>query len=504
MTRTQALVTLGIMLSLFLAAMEATVVATAMPTIVGQLGGLATYSWVFAAYMLASTVTVPVYGKLSDIYGRRPVHAAAMGLFLFGSLLCGLATSMSQLVAFRAVQGLGAGGVLSLAFIIVGAMFGLEQRARMQGYFASVWAVASIVGPLLGGFLVDRVSWRWVFYINVPFGLVAATLIWTLWKDEAPSRGLAAPVDVLGAGLLTAGMTALLLGLFELEGPAGWPLLGAALVVLAALVPVERRAADPVLPLPLFRDRLFAAACGHGLLSGCALFGSLAFVPLYVQAVLGTSATVAGATLTPLTLGWVLASIVGSRMLLRVSYRALALVGMSLLTLGALQVVRIISAASLPGFIIGLTLMGIGMGLSVPALLIAVQSTVARRMLGTATATVQFSRSVGGVVGVSVMGAVLSLRLAKALAAAGADPAAAGRLLDPMARSSVAAALVGPVRAALGGAVQEVFVIALAAAALGLAVTALAPGGRIATRGRRPPSSTLPEAAPGDTMEGES
>src|SRR3990172_2439552 len=224
------------MLSLLLAAMEITVVATAMPTIVSQLGGLAAYSWVFSIYMLTSTTTVPLYGKLSDLYGRRPIYALAIGLFLAGSLLCGQAQSMPQLIAFRAVQGLGAGGLIPLAFILIGDIFTFEQRARMQGVFSSVWGVSSLVGPLLGGFLVDRISWHWVFYINLVPGLLAGALVWIDWRD--PARDPNAPVvsvDYAGAGLLTAGVVALLLGLFDLGTALSWVLLGAAAALFLGL-----------------------------------------------------------------------------------------------------------------------------------------------------------------------------------------------------------------------------------------------------------------------------
>src|SRR5262245_17928065 len=427
------------MLSLFLASMESTVVATGMPTIVSQLGGLNSYSWVFSAYMLASTTTVPVYGKLSDIYGRRPIYMAAMALFLLGSLLCGLSQSMGQLIAFRAVQGLGAGGLLPLAFIMIGDMFTLEQRARMQGVFSSVWGVSSVIGPLLGGFLVDQASWHWIFFVNVVPGLLAALLVWRGWADRAREPGRARPaVDYAGAALLTTSVVVLLLGLFELGTPLGWALLTGAALLFAGLAWAERRAADPVLPLPLFRDRLFAVACLHGALSGWAMFGSSAYVPLFVQAVLGTSATAAGATLTPLLIAWVLASIVGSRLLLKMGYWTLALIGMALLTAGSFLMSRIGAGTSQLSLVVSLSLMGVGMGLSIPAFLIAVQSTVERRFLGTATSTVQFSRSIGGVLGVSVMGVVLSMRLTANLLAAGIDPAAVSlnSLLDPLAQTS--------------------------------------------------------------------
>ncbi|MDR7544276.1 MAG: MDR family MFS transporter [Armatimonadota bacterium] len=486
MSRSRALVTLGVMLSMFLAAMEGTVVATAMPTIVGQLGGLSIYAWVFSGYLLASTTTVPIFGKLSDQLGRRPVYAVAMGLFLAGSLLCGQAQSMGQLIAFRVLQGLGAGGILPLAFTIVGALYNYEQRARMQGLFSGVWGLSSIVGPLLGGFLVDQVSWPWIFYINVFPGLLAAALIWFFWVDEARAAG-PARVDYLGAGLLSSSVVALLLGLFALRTSGGAMLIALAAVLATALWAVERRAAEPVLPIPLFRDRLFAAASAHGLLAGFAMFGSIAFVPLFVQAVLGTTATAAGATLTPFMLGWVVASVTGSRLLLRIGYRTLAVSGMASLTVGALLMSRVGPHASQATLMVDLTLMGIGMGLSVPSLTIAVQTAVARRHLGTATSTLQFARSIGGAIGVNVMGAVLALRLAGALAARGLDPAGLSlhRLLDPLGRSSAGAAMDAALRGALGDAIGGVFVIAFVAATAGLAATATAPAGSVAQLAQR-------------------
>jgi MFS family permease len=220
------LVTAGIMLSLLMASMEATVVATAMPTIVSHLGGLAIYSWVFSAFMLASTTTVPIFGKLSDLYGRRPVYTVAMAFFLVGSLLCGRAQSMPQLIAFRVVQGVGAGGLVPLAFILIGDLFTLEQRAKMQGLFSGVWGVSAIVGPLLGGFLVDQISWRWVFYINVAPGLLAAALVWQAWQDKArDSYTTTSKVDYAGAGLLTVGVVNLTHGLVHTQHSLG---LGAA------------------------------------------------------------------------------------------------------------------------------------------------------------------------------------------------------------------------------------------------------------------------------------
>src|SRR5215211_6145267 len=475
------LVTVGIMLSLFLASMESTVVATAMPTIVGQLGGLEHYSWVFSAYMLTSTTTVPLYGKLSDLYGRRKLYVLAMALFLVGSILSGQAHSMTQLILARGLQGVGAGGIMPLAFILIGEMFTLEQRARMQGFFSGVWGVSSIVGPLLGGFLVDQLSWRWVFYINIIPGLLAAALVAFAWQDQLHGHGKPV-VDYAGAGLLTAGVVTLLLGLTLAPGASAgveygtsssWILISASFILFLALLWVENRAADPILPLHLFRERLFAISITHGILTGWAMFGSISFIPLFVQSVLGTSATRAGITIAPMLLGWVGASIIGTRLLLKVGYRRLAILGTSFLVIGSFLMSRVdanINQYMLMSFV---TLMGIGMGFAIPPFLIAVQTTVERRYLGTATSTMQFSRSIGGTLGVSVMGAALSTRLASNLSASGLDLDLVTRLLNPLPGSETV--IDQGVRIAVANAINLVFVIAFVAALLGLAVTFFSP-----------------------------
>jgi EmrB/QacA subfamily drug resistance transporter len=465
------LVTAGIMLSLFLASMESTVVATAMPTIVGQLGGLEHYSWVFSAFMLASTTTVPIYGKLSDIYGRRKLYVFAMGLFLIGSLLCGLANSMTALIFARAIQGIGAGGIMPLAFILIGEMFSLEQRARMQGLFSGVWGVSSIVGPLLGGFLVDQLSWRWIFYINVLPGLLAAALVGFAWRDQARSHERPA-IDYAGAALLTISVVMLLMGLME-AGAFSWILIAGAVILFILLIWVERRAADPILPLRLFRDGLFSTATAHGILTGWALFGSISFIPLFVQAVMGTSATQAGITITPMLLGWVTASIIGTRLLLTIGYRKLGLIGTATFTVGAFLMSRAGMNTSQISLMIFVTLMGIGMGLSIPAFLIAVQTSVERRQLGTATSMLQFSRSIGGTLGVSVMGAALSARLASNLIASHLDLELVRQLLDPLPGSEVVIA--EGARVAMADAIHLVFVIAFVAAALAMITVLFTP-----------------------------
>ncbi|SPD75400.1 Drug resistance transporter, EmrB/QacA subfamily [uncultured Desulfobacterium sp.] len=477
-----AIVTLGVMLSLFMSAIEMTVVATAMPTIVNQLGGLNRYSWVFSAYMVASTTTIPIYGKFSDTYGRKTIFLIAMALFLTGSMLSGQSHSMDQLICFRTLQGMGAGGLMPLSFIIIGDMFSFEERARMQGFFSGVWGFASIVGPLLGGFLVDKLSWRWVFYVNLLPGCLASILLLAGLR-EGNEKKAHPRIDYLGAVLLTSGVVVLLLSLFQLGTFSGLVLLISSAILFIALVVAERAAADPILPLTLFRERLFAVGIAHGILAGWVLFGSTSFVPLFVQLSLEKSATVAGSALTPQMLGWVFSSVIGTRLLLHYSYRTIVLVGMVLLTLGALFMSLVTTDTSIIRVMLNMVLMGVGMGLTVPAFMIAIQNSVDRNKLGTATATLQFSRVIGGALGVSVMGLILSVRLAANLKAAGVHPEVMSLqdLMKPF--STSAAAADATLRGALTGAVESVFVAALAAAVVGLVVTAFTPKGGIRRNG---------------------
>jgi EmrB/QacA subfamily drug resistance transporter len=289
MTRSRRLiVTYGVMGGTFLAAIEATIVATAMPTVVQQLGGLAHYSWVFSAYLLTATVTIPIWGKLSDLYGRRRFYTAAVGLFLLGSALSGASQSMIQLVLFRAIQGLGAGGLLPLGMTIIGDLYTLKERARMQAMFGIVWGIASIAGPLAGGYVTEALSWRWVFYLNLPFGIVAAALVgWGLTEERPHER---ARIDYRGVALFSASVTALLLALSQtgVENPSlGFGevtgLYAAAAVFGALFVAHERRAEEPIVPMDLIRDRLVGTVAVCGFLVGVAMFGALSFVPLFVR-----------------------------------------------------------------------------------------------------------------------------------------------------------------------------------------------------------------------------
>jgi EmrB/QacA subfamily drug resistance transporter len=408
-------VLLGVMLCIFLAAMESTVVATAMPTVVRSLGGLHVYSWVFSGFLLTSTVTMPLWGRLSDLYGRRRAYIAGLAIFLLGSAASGAAPTMAMLIAFRMVQGLGAGSLMTIGMTIVGDLFGLERRAKMQGYFSGVWGVASVVGPLLGGFLSDHVSWRWVFYINVPFGAVAMFLIGTSLTEEPRTRK--PRIDYAGLALFATGVSSLLLGVVEAGRGGRWTgldvliPLGVATAALALFVRIELRTAEPIVPLRLFLSRIVVAAVITGFLAGMAMFGAISFVPLFMQAVVGTTATAAGWVLTPFILGWIALSITSARLVLKIGYRVIVIGGMICLMVAFLLFSRWSTALSQAIAMRDVLLAGVGMGMTMVPMLIAVQSAVPRADLGAATSITQFFRTVGGAIGISVMGTVMAQRL---------------------------------------------------------------------------------------------
>lgn len=433
-------ITAGLLLGMSLGALEATVVSTAMPTVVATLGGLAHYSWVFAAYLLTSTASVPIWGRLSDWYGRRRMYLLGVAVFVVGSVLSGAATSMAQLIGARAIQGLGAGAIIPLSMTIVGELYALSERARTQALFSGVWGVASIAGPLVGGTITDTMSWRWVFYLNVPFGLCCVAVIALVYPPSRSDRRVS--VDWLGAALLFAGVCALLIALGDEGGSVGrW--LAAAVVLLGGFALVERRAIDPILPVDLLRLPVISRSLVVVFLVGIAMFGAIAFIPLFVQSVMGGTATQAGQVLTPLFLGWVVMSIVAARMTVRFGYRVSAIGGGALLVVGFIGLTQLHARSPHALLAASCTVLGAGMGTQMLALLLAVQHGVDRSRLGLATSLNQFSRSIGAAVGVAAMGAILSRSLAGVPLPRGAEglTAAAAMALSGTARASFAAAL---------------------------------------------------------------
>jgi EmrB/QacA subfamily drug resistance transporter len=403
--RRRRAITAGLLLGMSLGALEATVIGTAMPTVIAALGGLAHYSWVFSAYLLTSTASVPIWGRLSDQYGRRRMYLFGIVAFIIGSAACGVATSMLQLIAGRAVQGLGAGAIIPISQAIVGELYTLEERPRMQALFSGMWGLASIAGPLIGGYLTDALSWHWVFLINLPAGALALAVFAFAYPPNATRTQVR--VDWLGAALLFAGISLLLIGLGGDAGNRlGW--LGASLAVMAAFVFVEQRTPEPILSLDLLRTPVISRTFAVVFLSGFALFGGIAFIPLFVQAVQGGTATQAGQVLTPLFLGWVAMSVLGARATVRVGYRIVAFAGGVFMLIGFVGLVALHSDSGRVLLYGACFFAGCGMGCIMMSLLLAVQHGVARAQLGIATSLNQFSRSIGAAVGVAAMGALMA------------------------------------------------------------------------------------------------
>jgi EmrB/QacA subfamily drug resistance transporter len=443
-----------------LGALEATVVSTAMPTVIATLGGLAHYSWVFSAYLLTSTASVPIWGRLSDLYGRRRMYLIGVLAFLVGSVLCGASASMPQLIAARLLQGLGAGAIIPMSMTIVGELYTLAERARTQALFSGVWGVASIAGPIVGGYITDAVSWRWVFYLNIPFGLCCLTVVALAYPASRLTKDVR--IDWLGAALLFSSISALLIALSADNGaPTGWFI--ATAILLAWFVIVERRSKEPMLPLDLLRLPILSRSLGVVLLVGFALFGAVAFIPLYVQSVLGGTATEAGQMLTPLFLGWVVMSIVGARITILMGYRVSSIGGSAIMTLGFVGMVLLQADSPRWLLLLNCTVLGAGMGTQMLSLLLAVQHSVSRNQLGLATSLTQFSRSIGAAVGVAVMGAILSRAIAGTTLPDIEGLAASGITLS------------APVRAQFASALHGVFLAGLVVSGLGLLAALLLP-----------------------------
>lgn len=402
------LVLAAILLSVFLAAMEATVVATAMPSVVSDLHGLSLYGWVGAIYMLTSTLTMPLYGKVADLYGRKPILLVALVVFLVGSIASGLAPSMGALVAFRAVQGVGAGGIQPIALTIVGDLYRPEERAKIQGLFGALWAFAGTSGPLLGGLLVRALSWRWVFFVNVPFALFAFALLAFAFREKVKKK--AVRFDTAGSVLLALGVTLLLTGASHTHPTVTLPLAGATLV---AFVLVERRAADAVLPPSLLMRPVVAASSIAGAAIGALMSGTITYLPLYAQAVHHASPTEAGMMLAPLLVAWPISSTLAGRALPKVGYRPFVRWGLALVLLAALGLYFAVAKGAglvVVGALMGL--LGTGSGLSSVATLIAVQESAAWSERGVATASTMFFRTIGGAIAVGAMGAIVASAVA--------------------------------------------------------------------------------------------
>jgi len=419
--RAKALVLAGVMMGLFLAALDQTIVATALPRIVAELHGMELFAWTSTSYLLASTTMVPIYGKLSDSFGRKPVILAGIGIFLLGSVLCGLAGSMAALVVFRGIQGLGAAAITSTAFAVPADLFVPAERARYQGIFGTVFAVASIVGPILGGTLTDGVGWRWVFFINLPLGAIAVAFI--VAKMPRLHSGLTSKVDWLGALFLVVATVPLLLTLRGDRPLAAWlspevlGMLALSLVGLVLFILIERRTPHAIIPFSLFKNRVFTLVCVTSVCTGAAFFAALLFLSMFAVNSLGATARAAGTAMMPLTAAVVLTSIFTARLVSRTGrYKAVIVTGLVLLCVGLFLLTRLTAESSLWTIGAYTFVFGCGMGPVLPMLTLSIQNAVAPHQVGTATAGRQFFQQLGQAMGSAVFGIILTSTLMTSLA----------------------------------------------------------------------------------------
>jgi EmrB/QacA subfamily drug resistance transporter len=421
-TRQQVrLIFAALMLVLLLASLDQTIVSTALPTIVGDLGGLSHLSWVVTAYLLTSTIAGPLYGKLGDLYGRKIVLQGAIVIFLIGSALCGLSQSMTELIAFRALQGIGAGGLIVVTLAVVGDIIPPRERGRYQGYFGAVFGVSTVIGPLLGGFFVDNLSWRWIFYVNLPIGLIALLVIAAAFHARTSRQRHR--IDYLGAATLAGALASIVL--FTSLGGTTWAwgswriisLIVASVILVPAFLFVESRAAEPILPLQLFRNSTFRTTSIVGFIVGFALFGAITYLPLYLQVTKAASPTRSGLQLTPLMAGLLITSILSGQLITRFGrYRMFPIIGTGVMSVAMFMLSQLEVGTSLWFAAFGSFVLGLGLGMVMQVLVLAVQNSVPHDVLGVATSGSTLFRQVGGSIGVALFGTIFASRFRAELA----------------------------------------------------------------------------------------
>ena len=410
------LVTVGVMLALLLAALDQTIVGTAMPRIIAELNGFDKYAWVTTAYLLTSTIMVPIAGKLGDLFGRKPFILVGMAGFMAMSWLCGFSQNMTELILFRGLQGLFGGMLFASVFTVLADIFTPQTRARMQGVFGGVFGLASVIGPTTGGFITDNWGWRWVFYVNIPVGVLGIALL-AAYLPFVRTSASWKHIDFAGAGLLALGLTPILLALSNTNtyGWTGWqtivPLIGGILVLIAFVI-VESREEEPIIPISLFRNRAFTVSIVVGFIASFGMFGTIIFVPLVYQGVLGISATNSGALITPLMFGLIGASVLTGQLMVRIkNYQYLGTVGAAVMAVGMYLLSEVSVHSTRLEVTASLVLVGIGLGTTMPLYIQAVQSAVARKFLGVVTSNIQFARNVGGTIATAIFGSILASRL---------------------------------------------------------------------------------------------
>ncbi|UHA74938.1 MDR family MFS transporter [Paenibacillus sp. 481] len=436
--RNRNMVLFGLIMGMFFSALEQTIVGTAMPTIIKELNGFEIFAWVTTAYMISSTAVIPLAGKLADMFGSRFIYLIGWIIFVAGSALCATATTMEQLVLYRAVQGIGGGMLMPMSQTIIGMIFSPTERAKWQGVFGGIFGLSSVIGPFFGGLIVDNISWHWIFLINVPFGLISTVLIFIGMKSlDAPRvKGKQLNIDWAGIFTLIPGIILLLLGLsldreqYAWTSPLSVLVFGAAIALCVAFVFIEKRAADPIIDMSLFKSRVFNVSVGLGFLIGLGMFGAIMFVPMFMQGVLGVSATEAGSTMTPMMIALIIASIIGGRLALRFRYRAIMATGMIISAIGFFLMSTMgVDTAQITAYSY-MVVLGFGIGLVMPLITIVVQNEFSREQLGTVTSATTFFRSIGGTIGTTlfnvIMNGVIATNITNAMATA--DPMSKGIL----------------------------------------------------------------------------
>ena len=461
------------MLAMFMAAIEVTIVATAMPTIIADLGGFSQFGWVFSIYLLTQAVSVPLYGRLADKLGRKTMFFTGTSLFLIGSVLCGFAHSMTWLILFRAFQGLGAGAIMPISSTIVADIYSPRERASVQGWLSSVWGVAAIVGPLTGAWLVQHFSWSVIFWVNLPIGLISMLML-ARWLPAHQQEEKSAPLNLAGSGWLMLCVSALLVALLQAELLGYWliPFLLCSLLAGWQLKRHEQRAAAPLFPLVIWRSRLIIAGNAGNLIIGAAMMGISAFLPTWIQGIRGGTPLQAGSALAMMSIGWPLASTLSGRLMLLTSYRFTAQLGALLLVSGSALLLLLQPASSL--YQAGFTafLIGTGMGMTSTTFLVSVQNEADYQIRGICTASVMFSRMIGSAVGTAIMGAVLNLNLQWRLPQV-ADPVQ--QIMSEPSRQQLAPQALQEMVQAIAASLHWVFVVALVIALFALGVAWLMP-----------------------------
>jgi EmrB/QacA subfamily drug resistance transporter len=466
----------ALMLVILLASLDQTIVATALPTIVGELGGLQHLSWVVTAYLLASTITGPLYGKFGDLYGRKKTLQVAIVIFLIGSILCGIAQNMPELIAFRAIQGLGAGGLITTTIAVVGDIIPPRDRGRYQGVFGAVFGVSTIIGPLLGGFFVDNLSWRWIFYVNLPVAAVAFVVIGAVFHTQ--TERVEHKIDYLGAALLAGGLSAVVLftslggTTFAWGSAESVVLITLGVVLLVAFAFAERRATEPILPLDLFRNRIFTVCAGIGFIIGFALFGSVTYLPVFLQIVKGRSPTSSGLQLTPMMAGLLVTSIISGRLISKYGrYKPFPVAGTAVMTVGMVLLSRLGIHSSSLYTSLSMLVLGLGLGAVMQVLVLAVQNAVDYRNMGVATSGSLLFRQVGGSIGIAIVGAIFANRLSSNLAASLPPGVHPPTTVSPTVIRNLPPAMHEGYVHAVAAALHPVFVVAATVSALSFFLT---------------------------------